>query len=300
MRQRVSDPVRPDVVSLDDAGATGTPSQSPRQSHRKGLSLGHAGATVPLRAPLRPSRANILGVPLAVVDRKSWLFCIQRWIEDETPGSAVGVNAHLRNQAVDHPDLASALWSVDLVYPDGQSMVWAARALGWPLRDRLATTDMVHPLCEMLAQGGYPLFLYGSAEGVAAETAARLSERHRGLRIAGTQHGFLRPAEQPELVARINASGARVLLVGLGDPLQQQWVQEHRAELSVEAVLTCGGLFDWVSGKHRRAPGWVCRAGLEWVWRFLLEPRRLARRYLLGNPRFLLALMRDLVIRPRR
>lgn len=101
------------------------------------------------------------------------------------------------------------------------------------------------------------------------------------------------------LFAGIAAHETDVLLVGLGDPAQQEWVHEHRSRLHASAVLTCGGLFDWLSGTHRRAPRWMIGAGLEWLWRLLIEPRRLARRYLVGNPVFIARLLLQLLSRRR-
>jgi N-acetylglucosaminyldiphosphoundecaprenol N-acetyl-beta-D-mannosaminyltransferase len=99
--------------------------------------------------------------------------------------------------------------------------------------------------------------------------------------------GYVSEEDMPGLIAEIAAYDPYILLVGLGDPLQQAWLADHRSELHVPAVLTCGGLFDWVSGANRRAPQWMISAGLEWLWRLILEPRRLAKRYLAGNPVFM-------------
>lgn len=254
----------------------------------------------PRLRPFRRNRVDVLGVPVALVDQEAWLAVIASWIEMRTQGLAVGVNAALRNQVVDKPRLARALMAADLAYPDGQSVVWALRVLGWPSKERLATTEMVHPLCEMLADAGHSAFLFGGAPGTAQAAADELVRLHPGFTVAGTEHGFIPQKSHSDLVSRINGSGARVLLVGLGDPLQQYWVQEHRDELTVDAILTCGGLFDWLSGKHRRPPNWMVGAGLEWLWRLALEPRRLARRYLLGNPRFVGAMLAGLLTGARR
>jgi N-acetylglucosaminyldiphosphoundecaprenol N-acetyl-beta-D-mannosaminyltransferase len=131
------------------------------------------------------------------------------------------------------------------------------------------------------------MFFFGAEPGVAARAADRLRAAEPALRIQ-THHGYVQPSEMASVLERINASGASVLLVGLGDPLQQQWLAEHRAALRPRLLITCGGLFDWVSGENKRPPDWLVRGGLEWAWRLGLEPKRLARRYLLGNPAFML------------
>jgi N-acetylglucosaminyldiphosphoundecaprenol N-acetyl-beta-D-mannosaminyltransferase len=102
----------------------------------------------------------------------------------------------------------------------------------------------------------------------------------------------------PHVIELINAFAPDILFVGLGDPLQQHWVETYRDQLNAPAILTCGGLFDWVSGDNRRAPRWMISSGFEWLWRLMIEPRRLASRYLIGNPVFLFRLARQ-VLRTR-
>jgi len=108
-------------------------------------------------------------------------------------------------------------------------------------------------------------------------------------------HGYVPEQGWGDLVRRINDFSTDILLVGLGDPWQQEWVERHRDQLDVPVILTCGGLLDWTSGKNPRPPQWMVTAGLEWLWRVLIEPRRLAGRYLLGNPAFVLRVVRQRV-----
>lgn len=156
--------------------------------------------------------------------------------------------------------------------------------------ERVATTDLIFPLARACAERDKRMFLYGAAPGVAAQAAIQLQAQAPGLRI-DSSHGFVPPEELDGLLARIRAHGTDVLLVGLGDPLQQQWITRYRERLGVPAILSCGGLFDWTSGSHRRAPAWMLSSGLEWLWRLMIEPRRLARRYLIGNPEFIARLL---------
>nr|WP_281361011.1 WecB/TagA/CpsF family glycosyltransferase [Schumannella luteola] len=190
--------------------------------------------------------------------------------------------------------MRARLEAADLCYADGQSVVAAARLLGHPVPERLATTDVVHPLAARAAAAGVRVFLFGGRPGVAAQAAGRLRRENPGLEVA-EQHGYLPPEHTSELLERIAAFRPGILLVGLGDPAQQDWIAANRHALTAPAVLSCGGLFDWLAGSHRRAPAWMIRAGLEWLWRLLIEPRRLARRYVLGNPAFVLRLARQLL-----
>jgi N-acetylglucosaminyldiphosphoundecaprenol N-acetyl-beta-D-mannosaminyltransferase len=251
-------------------------------------------------AALRLPRRIIMGTPIDLADRATWVYCIGRWLSDGTPGTAIGVNANLINLAKADPTLEAALNSAELSYADGQAVVWAAQALGWPVRERLATTDMVHPLCDLLVERGASLFLLGGEPGVADAAAKVLQATYPGLQIAGTCHGYLPREQDAEVVKQINDSHAQVLLVGMGDPAQQMWVARHRPELKANAVLTCGGLFNWINGKHPRPPQWMVTSGLEWVWRLALEPGRLWRRYVVGNPQFVSSLLRELLRGGRR
>nr|WP_269330082.1 WecB/TagA/CpsF family glycosyltransferase [Kineosporia babensis] len=176
----------------------------------------------------------------------------------------------------------------DVNYLDGQSLVWASRLLGLSAEERVATTDVALPLAQMCKRRDFGLFLLGGQPEVAQKAAARLEAQVPGLKTY-THDGFFTPDQDEQVVQAIVASGAKVVLVGLGDPRQQQWVQQHRYQVN-GVMLTCGGLFDWISGNNRRPPQWMVGWGLEWLWRMWLEPRRLARRYLVGNPEFLLRL----------
>ncbi|MGO1734954.1 MAG: WecB/TagA/CpsF family glycosyltransferase [Leucobacter sp.] len=167
----------------------------------------------------------------------------------------------------------------------GQSGVWAAWWVGGWLPERLATTDIAVPVMRAAATARIPVYFLGGAHGVAECAAVRLRERIRGLSLR-THHGFFSGEGTDAVLRDIAAHGTGILFVGMGDPLQQHWVAAHADRLP-PAVLTCGGLFDWLSSSHRRAPGWMIRAGLEWLWRLMIEPRRLARRYILGNPSFI-------------
>jgi len=238
------------------------------------------------------TRGSVVGVPIDALSGEQLVDTIFSWVADAGPTrSAIGVNAHVVNLAAGDEQFARDVRRADLAYADGQSVVWAARLLGTPVPERVATTDLIHPLAERAAAEGVRLFFYGGRPGVAALAAERLAVAHPGLSIA-VRDGYVPAAEMAALVDEINATGAGLLFVGLGDPLQQRWISENRDALTVPAVLSCGGLFDWTSGSNRRAPRWMIRAGLEWLWRLIIEPRRLARRYLVGNPAFVLRVAR--------
>jgi N-acetylglucosaminyldiphosphoundecaprenol N-acetyl-beta-D-mannosaminyltransferase len=233
-----------------------------------------------------PRQVAVIGVPVAPLSMTEVVDTVLDWTTEDRMRVAVGVNAAVCNLAARNGRFRSLLLDSDLAYADGQSIVWAGKLLGLSMPERVATTDLVLPLVQACAAQGKRVFLYGGRPEVVARAAHRLQDAAPGLRIAYS-HGFRPAAETAELLSEIHEFGTDVLLVGLGDPLQQEWIASVRDRLRVPAVLTCGGLFDWTSGARPRAPHWMIAAGLEWLWRLILEPRRLAGRYLLGNPAFL-------------
>ncbi len=237
-------------------------------------------------------RIRMVDVPLDLLDSDSVVEEILTWTAGTQVKVAVGINAHVCNQAATDLKFRRLLYRADLAYPDGQSVVWAARLSGADASERVATTDLVFPLTTRAAESGKRVFLFGSKPGVADAAAARLAEHAPGLQVRAA-HGYLNARQTLEMIEEINQWGADILFVGLGDPLQQEWVARHRASLNVPAILTCGGLLDWTSGQHRRPPDWMVRAGLEWLWRLGLEPGRLAARYLVGNPAFVIRYLRS-------
>lgn len=237
------------------------------------------------------TRADFVGVVLDPISMTAAVDVVERAVDQRRRLVAVGVNADVVNKAACDGAVRAAVVGSSLAYADGQSVVWAARFLGIDVPERVATTDLIWPLAQRCAERGFAIFFYGAAPGVAARAAQRLTERFPGLKVQ-VRDGFT----PGDVVAAVNTSGASVLLVGLGDPLQQRWVARHAERLDVPAVLTCGGLFDWISGDRKRPPQWLVRAGLEWAWRLGLEPRRLFRRYVLGNPAFVLRVARARVL----
>jgi N-acetylglucosaminyldiphosphoundecaprenol N-acetyl-beta-D-mannosaminyltransferase len=237
-------------------------------------------------------RAQIAGVPVDAVSMADIVQIVLDWTTGDRDRVAIGVNAHVSNLAARSRGFRKLVAMADLAYADGQSVVWAAKILGHPLPERIATTDLVYPLMEACAARGKRVFFYGGADGVAEKAADLLREAYPDVKIR-TSHGFVPEADMPAVIHAVREHRTDVLLVGMGDPVQQEWIARYRDELGAAAILSCGGLFDWTSGANPRAPQWMIRAGLEWAWRLFLEPRRLARRYLVGNPLFVLRVVRQ-------
>ncbi len=236
--------------------------------------------------PRSTTSVDVSGVRVDSFSESSLIAHLLAVAAGERTEVAVGVNAHVCNLARRDPHFRQLL-AESTTYADGQSVVWAAKLLGTTLPGRLATTDIAEPLLREAARDGIPVYFFGGADGVAGRAAETLRTKIPGLALR-THHGYVPAERMGEVLDDIAAHGTRILFVGMGDPAQQLWVEAHRDRLP-PAVLTCGGLFDWLSGSNRRAPEWMIRAGLEWLWRLMIEPRRLAKRYLLGNPSFMAA-----------
>jgi len=175
--------------------------------------------------------------------------------------------------------------AVDVIDADGMPLVLFTRAF-WkhPLPERLATTDFIHDAAAKAIETGVKFYFLGARPGIAAAAAETLRAQYPGLQIVGTRHGYFTEAEESEICDEIRASGAEVLWVGMGTPRQESFAIRRRAELHGLAwIRTCGGLFDHVGAHVPRAPMWMQNVGLEWLHRTMIEPRRLAPRYLSTN-----------------
>jgi N-acetylglucosaminyldiphosphoundecaprenol N-acetyl-beta-D-mannosaminyltransferase len=202
------------------------------------------------------------------------------------------VNAHCVNVAARDETYAKLLGETPYLFADGVGMSIAARLHGLRLRHNVNGTDLFPRLCAVAARAGVPIALLGARPGVAATCAQRMEEQLPGLRVAWTGHGYLTAGEEALHLRHLNASGARILLVAKGVPMQEHWIARHGNRVDAPVLLGVGALLDFYSGMVPRAPQLVRRLQAEWVYRLLQEPRRLSGRYLLGNPAFLARTLR--------
>jgi N-acetylglucosaminyldiphosphoundecaprenol N-acetyl-beta-D-mannosaminyltransferase len=203
------------------------------------------------------------------------------------------VNAHTLNLVVDEPDFRDVLAEADIVFNDGTGVRWAARQRGITLQDNLNGTDMIPAFFAATKDRGYRYFLLGATPESIERAAATARERFAGWELAGYHHGYVQGEAGQAVVEQINAAQADLLLVGMGNPLQERWIHGHRSRLRVPLAIGVGGLFDYWAGSLVRAPKWVRRFGSEWVHLMLRQPHKW-RRYLLGNPTFLYRITRAL------
>lgn len=264
----------------------------------EGLGLAPAVMTPP-RAPARAAHADtasVLGVPvsdLSMAQALDWFEQILLQRPRARAHAVFYVNAHTLNVACDQPGFREVLRSADRVFGDGTGVRWGVRWLhGRTLRDNVNGTDVVPRLFARLGGRGLSYFLLGNTPERIERAAAHARAAFPGWSLAGAHHGYLGEDDHARVIERINASGADLLLVGMGNPKQEQWIARHLPQLSVPLCMGTGGLFDYWVGDLVRAPAWVRRLGHEWLHLLIRQPHK-ARRYLIGNPKFLLRVARS-------
>ena len=242
----------------------------------------------------RGGRVGVLGVWVDRITAEGLHAEVTRLVR-RRGGIVLNVNAHCLNLLHEDEGLRDFFAAADIVFCDGAGVRLAARMLGDRLPERITYADWLPRLAALAEERGFSLFFLGARPGVAGEAARRLRRSHPDLKIVGVRHGFFdHRAGSPEneaVVAEINAARPDVLFLGLGMPLQERWLMENHRRLDVGVALTGGAVFDYASGRLRRGPSLLTDYGFEWLARLLVEPRRLWRRYLLGNPLFLARLL---------
>jgi N-acetylglucosaminyldiphosphoundecaprenol N-acetyl-beta-D-mannosaminyltransferase len=236
-----------------------------------------------------PAAVDFLGVPLMRTTTAQFIELLIAGSRHKIAGRPrffTYINAWCAVIAQRNAAYRELLQQADGVYADGQAIVWASRSLGRPVPERVNAADFIVQFCRRAADEELSLYLVGSAENIAPAAAREWQRQVPALTILGAESGYFKDAGE-DVIARINAAAPDILLVGLGVPLQEQWVASHLARLNTRVVWCVGAMFEYHGKARARAPQWMRRAGLEWFFRLLLEPRRLGRRYLLGNLEFL-------------
>jgi N-acetylglucosaminyldiphosphoundecaprenol N-acetyl-beta-D-mannosaminyltransferase len=237
--------------------------------------------------------SELFDIPIDLGQPADVLRAITGWAAEGRNGGGpkrvMYANAHVLNQSVEVPELRGILGGADLVYCDGYGVRVAARALGVEEPHRMTGADWVWGLTSICETQGLSLYLLGSEPGTAATAADRVNRWHPNLEVVGHHHGYFEPdtPHNDRVLEDINAKRPNILLVGMGSPKQELWVDRYADSLDVDILWTVGALFDYVSGRVPRAPRWLADNGLEWIFRLGIEPQRMWRRYLLGNPVFL-------------
>ncbi|MCU0236760.1 MAG: WecB/TagA/CpsF family glycosyltransferase [Acidobacteria bacterium] len=240
---------------------------------------------------------RILGLDVQVHAYADLNEAIGRIVRSRGHAVVPNVNVHFANLAYRRPWLRELYNSAPVNFCDGAGIQLAARILGGGIPQRITYADWFDSFAAYCERQAIRLFFLGGRPGIAALAAQRLVSRHPGLVIAGVQHGYFardrHGAENAAVIAAINRCRPDVLLVAFGMPIQEEWLAQNWRDIDASVALTGGAILDYLSGVLRRPPAWLCRRGCEWLGRLLIEPRRLWKRYLIGNPLFLARVLRQ-------
>jgi N-acetylglucosaminyldiphosphoundecaprenol N-acetyl-beta-D-mannosaminyltransferase len=190
--------------------------------------------------------------------------------------------------------LRESVNSADIINADGQAVIWASKLLGKPLKERVAGIDLMESLVELAHQKNYKIYCLGAKEEVVSKVVSHYKEKYSPKIIAGYRNGYFTKEEEPKVAKEIAASGANILFVAITSPKKENFLYENREALKVvNFIMGVGGSFDVVSGLVKRAPSWMQRSGLEWFYRLIQEPKRMWKRYLIGNSKFIFLILKE-------
>jgi exopolysaccharide biosynthesis WecB/TagA/CpsF family protein len=240
------------------------------------------------------SRIKLFQVGIDQVDNQKTIQKIEEFIISKKPHQIVTPDTLAVLRARKDPEYHAILKSADLVTPDGAGILWAAARLNYPLPERVTGIDIIHNICRLAAKKGYSLYLLGSYPGVASEAALNLTKKYPGMKIAGTHHGYfscensqncedakngnsVKNKKEKEIITEIRENRPDILLVGMGVPKQEKWINKNLEKLDVPVCIGVGGSFDVLSGRIPRAPLWMQRHGMEWIYRSIKQPNRAFR-----------------------
>ena len=243
-------------------------------------------------------QVSIVGTPISLISLDRLLRIFDEWVAKSQDRYVVFRDVHGVMAARSNPQLDLAHKKADIVAPDGMPLVWALRALGAGAVTRVCGPDVLPAACEYGLSRGWLHYFYGGAPGVAERLTGKLVKRYPGLQIAGTQCPPFRrlSSEENEIAcSEIRAARPDFVWVGLGTPKQEVWMFEHRGQCGGAIMLGIGAAFDFHANLVRRAPTWMQRAGLEWAYRLLSDPKRLWKRYLVMAPIFVILAIRELI-----
>jgi N-acetylglucosaminyldiphosphoundecaprenol N-acetyl-beta-D-mannosaminyltransferase len=257
-------------------------------------SIGRAAAPMPV-----PAETSIGGLPIAVIDRDQSArlmvdLALARRSSASAPPVITSANGQIISMCARDPGVRSLFLAADLIHADGMPLVFASRLkCRMPLPERVATTDLFHDVARRAQAAGASFYMLGGTREVIKAAVARVRDLYPRLAIAGFRHGYCRrDGDEGRIIAEVDAARPDILWIGMGAPLELAFSLRNRERLTnVGLIKTSGGLFDFVSGRNRRAPAWMQAVGLEWLHRLALEPRRLFYRYLTTNPHALYVLL---------
>jgi N-acetylglucosaminyldiphosphoundecaprenol N-acetyl-beta-D-mannosaminyltransferase len=250
---------------------------------------------------LTPLSRHVLGMRVDATSYGDASRRVARWAHDGRPAYVCVATVHMVMEAFDSSAFRRIVNGADLVTPDGRPLVWALRSLGVKDATQVRGTDLTTHVVERAAREGLPIGLYGGTPDLLERFVGILDRRYPGVRVVcriAPPFRPLTPEEDEAVIEEILSSGARILFVGIGCPKQERWMEAHKERIPA-VMLGVGAAFDFHTGRVRQAPGWIQVAGLEWLFRLLMDPRRLWKRYVRHNPRFVALFLLQLLDLPR-
>ena len=238
-------------------------------------------------------KSTVLGVEVACVDKSQLLKLVLGWCKQQTKRTVMYVNAHCLNLAATHPDYHDLLNKADLVYADGISVVWASRYLGGCRTHKITGREWIYDLCSLAAQLGVKIAILGGAPGIAQKAAQNLVNLYPNLQIVSIAHGFLSEQEEQDYFRNLAELTPDVLFIGMGTPKQERWIMQNRPIIAAPVCWAIGATFNYVAGVEKPLPNWLERFQLEWLWRLMMNPKNKWSRYLIGNPLFILRIIKQ-------
>lgn len=236
--------------------------------------------------PTTDDKVDILGVRVDAVTMQQAVAVVEKFMDERAGVLVATANAEMIMRATHDAELMRILNSAALVVPDGAGTVWAAHHLGYEMPERVAGYDMAQQLMKNAPAKKRRIYFFGSAPGVADKAKAKAERLYPGIEIVGVRNGFFTEKDEPQIIADIKAAKPDLLLVALGVPKQEKWLAKHLTELDVPVAIGVGGTLDVMAGVMKRAPLWMQKAKLEWLFRGMLQPKRAGR--LLALPKFVL------------
>lgn len=237
-------------------------------------------------------RITFMGLPMDSASMDETVDYIEQRISNDKFTQHVVINvAKLVTMQTD-VKLAESVKACDVINIDGMGVVLGARLLGHNIPERVAGVDLFHHLLTMCAKKGFPVFLLGAEADIVEKTAQIVESRYLGLKVAGFHHGYFWDEEE-KIVDKISQSGAKLLFVAITSPKKENFINKWQDKLGVDFVMGVGGTFDVVAGKVKRAPLWMQKTGFEWLYRVIQEPKRMWKRYLVTNSKFVWLLLKE-------
>ena len=238
--------------------------------------------------PLVDKRYPILNTYVNAMSMDETVDAVEEMIERRVPVQHVVINALKVNLMRKDENLRKIVNECPLINADGASIVLAAKMLKIPLKERVEGFDLFVRLVEEASDKNYKIYLFGAREEVVKKVKAIFERKYPTLQIVGYRNGYFTEADEPEIVKNMAESGADMMFVAFSSPKKEYWIRRYLKELNIPFVMGVGGSFDVIAGTTKRAPLWMQKCGMEWFYRFIQEPGRLWKRYLVGNVSFMI------------